>query len=104
MNSAIEILNYASTHNINISVDGEHIKLEAIDGEISDNFIESAKQHKPELITALTERWNPELAADGYVWCIDCRHWSGTACTYPDNPFRKQCVHVPRKCQWYEED
>jgi len=50
MNSAIEILNYASKHKIDIVVDGEQIKLEAIEGKITDEFLESAKKHKPEIL------------------------------------------------------
>jgi len=49
------------------------------------------------------DRWNPELAAQGYHWCYDCRYFNQT-CTHPDNPFRKQCPQAPRKCQWYEDN
>ena len=48
-------------------------------------------------------RWNPELAAQDYHWCYDCRYFNQT-CTHPDNPFRKQCPQAPRKCQWYEDN
>lgn len=48
------------------------------------------------------ERWNPELTAKGYVWCLDCQHWCGNACTHTDNPFRNQQPLTPRKCRWYE--
>ena len=48
------------------------------------------------------ERWNPELASQSYVWCLDCKYLD-KVCTHPDNPFREQCVQVPRKCRWYEE-
>ena len=47
------------------------------------------------------ERWNPELAVENYVWCFDCKFWDRKACSHPNNPFRKQCVQVPRKCHWY---
>jgi len=49
-----------------------------------------------------TGHWNPELASEGYVWCLDCQHWGGTACTHTDNPFRNQQPLTPRKCRWYE--
>lgn len=52
--------------------------------------------HKP------GERWDPDLAVRGYVWCLDCQHFD-TACTHPDNPFRQQQPLAPRKCQWYSE-
>ncbi len=50
------------------------------------------------------ERWNPELAAQGYVWCLDCQHFDSVKCNHADNPFHtieKQPL-APRKCQWYE--
>ena len=103
MNSTTEILDYASKHKIDIVVDGEQIKLEAIEGEITDEFLETAKQHKSELIKELSdERWNPELAVEGYVWCMDCQYWDDLACKHIDNPYRKQCAHAPRICKWYE--
>ena len=105
MNIAAEILDYASKHKIDIVVYGEQIKLEAIEGEITDEFLETAKQHKSALIKELSDgRWNPELVAEGYVWCFDCQHWGGGACAHPDNPFRTvtKCPQVPRKCQWFE--
>ena len=60
MNSVAEILDYAYKHKIDIVVDGEQIKLEAIEGEITDEFLESAKQHKQEILEALTKE-EPEL-------------------------------------------
>ena len=54
------------------------------------------------IIAKEIERWNPELADQGYVWCMDCQYWDNLACKHIDNPYRKQCVHVPRICQWYE--
>lgn len=48
-----------------------------------------------------SERWNPDLAAEGYIWCYDCQYCDKQSCTYPDNPFRKQCAQAPRKCRWY---
>ena len=50
------------------------------------------------------ERWNPELASEGYVWCLDCQHFNGVNCNHTGNPFHtveKQPL-VPRKCQWFE--
>lgn len=50
------------------------------------------------------ERWSPEFAAKGYVWCFDCQYFDGTNCNHKDNPFRtvQKCPQAPRKCQWYE--
>ena len=107
MNSATEILSYASKHKINIAVDGDQIKFEAIEGEITDEFLESAIKHKTEILTTLSEpkRWNPELASEGYVWCLDCKHFNGVNCNPSENPFRTvtKCPQAPRKCQWYGE-
>ena len=52
-------------------------------------------------VAQVAERWNPEYATQGYVWCLNCQHLD-KVCTHSDNPFRKQCIQVPRKCQWYE--
>jgi hypothetical protein len=49
------------------------------------------------------ERWNPELASQGYVWCLDCKHFDSVNCNHTDNPFHtieKQPL-APRKCQWF---
>ena len=100
MNSALDLLEYAAKHKIMVAVDGEQIKLE---GQFTDEFLETARQCKSELLKALSERWDPELADDGYVWCLDCMHWNGQTCVHTDNPFRKQQPLAPRKCQWYEE-
>jgi len=52
-----------------------------------------------------SERWDPELADEGYVWCQDCQFFNGFNCDSNDNPFmtvEKQPA-VARKCQWYAE-
>ena len=113
MNSALDLLEYASKHKIMVAVDGDQIKLE---GQFTDEFLETARQHKPELLEALStlpndgkskheaERWNPELATQGYVWCLDCKHFDSVNCNHTDNPFHtveKQPL-APRLCQWYE--
>jgi len=48
--------------------------------------------------------WNPELADQGYVWCIDCQYFNGVNCDHTDNPFRTitKCKEAPRLCRWYE--
>ena len=50
------------------------------------------------------QKWDPELVAKDYVWCLDCEHFNGLNCNHADNPFNtvaKQPL-APRKCQWYE--
>jgi len=50
-------------------------------------------------------RWNPELALEGYVWCLDCQHFNGVNCNHTDNPFHTvtKCPQAPRKCQWFNK-
>jgi len=52
-----------------------------------------------------TEHWNPELAIEGYVWCLDCRHFNVVNCDHTDNPFHTvtKCSEAPRKCQWFTD-
>jgi len=69
--------------------------------QLSPCFDPTKVAHFPEI--SGDDRWNPELAAQGYHWCYDCRYFDQT-CTHPDNPFRKQCPQAPRKCQWYEDN
>ncbi len=70
-------------------------------GHIEEKIIAAAnleQHHSPPIVG---QRWNPEMASQGYVWCLDCKNFN-EACTHPDNPFRKQQPLAPRKCQWYE--
>ena len=64
--------------------------------------------HRTSILEVLLrpERWNPELASEGYVWCLDCQHFNGVNCNHTDNPFHTvtKCPQAPRKCQWYEEN
>ena len=55
-------------------------------------------------VAQVTERWSPELAAEGYVWCFYCQHFDSVNCNHSGNPFYtvNKCPQVPRKCQWYE--
>ena len=105
MNTAQDILIYAQIHDIQLTTNDGKLKVNAPKGTPIDDFLESAKQHKPELIRALLDnRWDPELAAEGYVWCLDCQHFDNVNCNHTDNPFHtveKQPL-APRKCQWFE--
>ena len=104
MNTAIDVLNYAKTHDINIIAEGGLLKIDAPEKALTDEFLESAKQHKQEIIRALSERWNPELAREGYHWCFDCLHWNGK-CTSLENPYHavEKCPQAPRFCRWYKD-
>ena len=104
MNTAADIFSYAKNHDINLIAEDGQLKIDAPETELTDEFLVSAMQHKSEILATLTKeyRWNPELASKGYVWCLDCQHWGGNACTHTDNPFRNQQPLTPRKCRWYE--
>lgn len=107
MNTASDILSYAKTHDIRLNAEDGQLKIDAPENELTDEFLESAKQHKSEILEVLTkeDRWDPELAAKGYVWCIDCKYFNGASCNHTDNPFHTvtKCPQAPRKCQWYEK-
>lgn len=101
MNTAKDIISYAAQHRIRMVVNGDRLVFEGNNDSLTDQFLEAAKQSKPALIKALS-RWDPELAAEGYIWCYDCKFWGGQICQHPDNPFRNQCPQAPRICRWYE--
>ena len=107
MNTAADILSYAKSHNINIRAKDGELKIAAPETALTDDFLESTKQHKSEILEVLTreDRWDPELAAKGYVWCFDCQHFNGVNCNHTDNPFRTvtKCPQAPRRCQWHEK-
>ena len=50
MNAVQDILNYAQDHNIQLSVNGEKLKVSAPKEEPLDDFLAIAKQLKPDLI------------------------------------------------------
>lgn len=103
MNTAADILSYAQIHNINMVAEGGQLKIDAPEIALTDEFLKSAKAHKTEIMTALSqERWNQEMAAQGYTWCFDCRNWNGQ-CTSKGNPFAKveKCPQAARICKWY---
>jgi len=107
MNTAADIFSYAQTHDINLIAEDGQLKIDAPETALTDEFLESAKQHKSEILKVLTreDRWNPELAAEGYVWCLDCQHFNGVNCNHTDNPFHTvtKCPQAPRKCQWFNK-
>lgn len=76
MNTAQEIITYAGTHGIDLIIRDDRLVIDAPKNELTDEFLDTAKEHKSEIISALTERWNPELSAEGYQWCFDCQHWN----------------------------
>jgi len=107
MNTATDILAYAKTHDISLIAEDGQLKIDAPETALTDEFLASAKQYKSEILASLTkeDRWHPELAAEGYIWCADCQHFNGVNCDHTDNPFHTvtKCPKAPRKCQWYEK-
>jgi len=103
MNTAQEIISYAGTHDINLIIRGDQLVIDAPKESLTNKFIDTAKEHKPEIIKALMERWNPELSAEGYQWCFDCKNWNGKSCTSKDNPYAEveKCPQAARICKWY---
>ena len=60
MNTAAEILSYAQTHDINLIAEDGQLKIDAPETALTDEFLESAKQHKSEILEVLT-KIEPEL-------------------------------------------
>lgn len=84
--------------------DGDGLRVRA-PAPLPPELMDRLRAHKPDLIHALKAgdgRWDPDLAAQGYQWCLDCRHWGGKACAHPENPFRTQQPLAARKCRWHE--
>ena len=50
MNTAVDILNYAKIHDINLIAEDGQLKINAPKVALTDEFLESAKQHKPALL------------------------------------------------------
>jgi len=50
MNTAQDILSYAAQHNIHLAASLGKLILEAPDNVLTDDFLSSAKQHKPEIL------------------------------------------------------
>jgi len=72
MNTAQDILSYAKTHDIKLVAQDGQIKIDAPKAALTDEFLEAAKVHKQEIITALSqERWNPELLSHINTACSD---------------------------------
>ena len=49
MNTASDILSYAKTHGISLNAEDGQLKIDALETALTDKFLESAKQHKPEI-------------------------------------------------------
>ncbi len=62
MNTAADIFSYAQTHDINLIADEGQLKIDAPETALTDEFLESAKEHKQEILKALTKE-DPELIA-----------------------------------------
>jgi len=67
MNTANDILSYAQIHGISLVAEDGQLKIDAPKVALTDEFLESAKAHKTEIITTLSQdRWKrlvPGLSA-----------------------------------------
>ena len=102
---ATEILDQLCRSGVRLRTEGSRLIAES-KSPLTDDTRALIRRHKPDLLREISRpaggRWDPEMAAAGYVWCLDCQHWGGSACGHPDNPFRHQQPLAPRKCRWYE--
>lgn len=109
MSAAVhELIAECARRRIHLEAAGDNLRYEAPKGALTPDLTERIRACKGGLLQALQSRWNPELAAEGYVWCLDCRHYRGQrgqlyGCNHPDNPYRKQEPRVPRYCRWFVE-
>jgi len=73
MNTAADILIYAQNHDIRLIADDGQIKINAPENELTDEFLESAKQHKSEILEVLTkeDRSDPKLIERISEACAD---------------------------------
>ncbi len=55
MNTATDILTYAKTHDISLIAEDGLLKIDAPKKELTDEFLDSAKQHKSEILEALAK-------------------------------------------------
>jgi len=56
MNTAIDILTYAKTHDISLVAENGQLKIDAPETALTDDFLESAKQHKSEILEVLANK------------------------------------------------
>ena len=83
---------------------GEATELHSHNSHNPQNSTDTPNIANIEDIAKGVERWDPELATQGYVWCIDCQYFNGVNCNHTDNPFNTvtKCPQVARFCRWYE--
>jgi len=62
MNTAADILSYAKTHDISLIAKDGQLKIDAPKTALTDEFLESAKQHKSEILGVL-DKEDSELMA-----------------------------------------
>ena len=56
MNTADDIITYAKTHDISIIAENGLLKIDAPENELTDEFLELAKQYKQEIIKVLSKQ------------------------------------------------
>ena len=53
MNTAKDIIQYAESHHIQLSINGDQLKVNAPKEALTDEFLSAAKRHKMELLTLI---------------------------------------------------
>ena len=76
MNTANDILSYAQIHGISLVAEDGQLKIDAPETALTDEFLESAKQHKSEILEVLTkeDRIDPKLMERISEACTDTLH------------------------------
>ena len=73
MNTAQDIFNYTQSHNISMTTEDGKLKINGPETALTDEFLESAKQHKLEILEVLTkeDRRDPKLIERISEACAD---------------------------------
>ena len=69
MNTAQDIFNYTQSHNISMTTEGGKLKINGPETALTDEFLESAKQYKSEILKVLAKE-DPELLARVSDVCV----------------------------------
>ena len=70
MNTASDILSYAVAHDIHLFANGDELKVNAPKEALTDEFLQSAKQHKTEILNAISDCWYPKIMARVSEACV----------------------------------
>jgi len=74
MNTAQEIISYAGIHGINLVAKDDQLVIDAPKESLTDEFLDTAKEHKQEILKELSEK---ELIQQAFREGKSIRWWSG---------------------------